>query len=328
MRIPAFSLHLIDILDVTIVTFLIYQLFLLIRGTRAIQILQGVGILVAVMFLARHFQLVTLSWILHYTMLGVAVALPIVFQPELRRALEQIGRGGVVTSSLARLAKEDLTKLADELVWTTSILSQTKTGALIVIEVETGLEDFIERGTKVEGEVSSKLLLSIFLPKSPLHDGAVILRGKRVMAAGCYLPLSDSPLFDQELGTRHRAAVGVTEETDSVSLIVSEETGEVSLAHRGKLTKNISEETLKKMIVSLCIPVHRRVAPQWSSILGSARSRLAWFKGVYMTSVTRGEGKQQIVVAGRWNLGKRKINKTSAVVATNNSMHDSGVARG
>lgn len=312
MRIPVFSFQWIDFLDVSIVAFLVYQLFLLIRGTRAIQILQGVGILVAVMFLARHFQLATLSWIIHYTMLGVAVALPIVFQPELRRALEQIGRGGVVTSSLAKLAKEDLARLSDELVWTASILSQTKTGAIIVIEGETGLEDFIERGTKVGGDVSSKLLLSIFLPKSPLHDGAVIIRGKRVMAAGCYLPLSESPLFDQELGTRHRAAVGVTEETDSIVLIVSEETGQITLAHRGKLTRNISEETLKKMIVSLCAPVRRRVAPQWSSILGGARSRLAWFKGVYMTSVARGDSKQQIVVAGRWNLGKRKIRDNSA----------------
>lgn len=268
MQFPVLSFNWVDFLDILIVAFLIYQSFLLIRGTRAIQILQGVGILVAIMFLARHIQLMTIYWLLHYAMVGVVVALPIVFQPELRRALEQLGRGGVVASSLARLAREDLTKLVDELVWTTSILSQTKTGALIVVERETGLEDLIERGTRVEGEASSKLLLSIFLPKSPLHDGAVVIRGKRVMAAGCYLPLSDNPSFDMRLGTRHRAAVGVTEETDALSLVVSEESGGIALAYRGKLTRDLTEETLKKMLMALCVPIKRKAVPPFISVLG------------------------------------------------------------
>lgn len=268
MQFPVLSFNWVDFLDILIVAFLIYQSFLLIRGTRAIQILQGVGILVAIMFLARHIQLMTIYWLLHYAMVGVVVALPIVFQPELRRALEQLGRGGVVVSSLARLAREDLTKLVDELVWTTSILSQTKTGALIVVERETGLEDLIERGTRVEGEASSKLLLSIFLPKSPLHDGAVVIRGKRVMAAGCYLPLSDNPSFDMRLGTRHRAAVGVTEETDALSLVVSEESGGIALAYRGKLTRDLTEETLKKMLMALCVHIKRKAVPPFISVLG------------------------------------------------------------
>lgn len=271
MGIPTPPFQWKDIFDITIVTFLVYQLFILIKGTRAIQILQGVGILVGVMFIAYYLKLVTLYWLLHYAMVGVAVALPIVFQPELRRALEHLGRGGVVAASLASFAKEDLAKLVDEIAWTTSILSQTKTGALIVIERETGLEDFIERGTKVEGEVSSKLLLSIFLPKSPLHDGAVIIRGKRVMAAGCYLPLSDNPWGEDDLGTRHKAAVGITEETDAVVVIVSEETGSLSLAHRGKLTKNLTEDTLKKMIMALCSSLRRKVTVPTFTIIKEGR---------------------------------------------------------
>lgn len=242
-----------DFLDIVLVAVFLYLCFSLIKGTRAVQILQGVGVLLSIMFISYLIQLDTVYWILRYSLFTIAVAIPIVFQPELRRALGAIGRGGLFTSTKTALDKETIVKIVDEISWTASILSQAKIGALMVIEKETGMEEFIETGTRVNGEVSSKLLLSIFMPKSPLHDGAVILRGNKVVAASCYLPLSENVPSSREnlLGTRHRAAIGITEQTDAVVVIVSEETGAISLARNGKLTKQLGEETLKKVLTSV-----------------------------------------------------------------------------
>lgn len=242
-----------DVVDIAFVAILFYFLFLLIKGTRAVQILQGVGVLLLLLLLSYYLKLHTIYWLLHYSLYGIVVALPIVFQPELRRALGFIGRGGVFGTALEKLGREDVVKIVDEIVWTTSILSQTKTGALICIERETGLEEYIETGTKVNGEISFKLLLSIFMPKSPLHDGAVILRGQKVVAAGCYLPLSENVGIapEKHYGTRHRAALGLTEQTDALVVVVSEETGKVSVANHGKLTRDLDEETLRKVLHSL-----------------------------------------------------------------------------
>lgn len=240
----------LDAIDILIVAFLLYELLIVIQGTRAVQILQGLAVLLLAKAGSYYFHLATLNWILDYLMLSIAVALPIVFQPELRRALEQLGRGGVVAAALPRPKREEIARLIDEMTWATVILSQTKTGALMVVERETGLADFIEKGTKVEGEVSSKLLLSIFLPKSPLHDGAVIIRGTKVMAAGCYLPLSDNPWIEKSQGSRHRAALGITEETDALVLVVSEETGEIAMAKEGKFIRNLDEAGVKNFLLT------------------------------------------------------------------------------
>lgn len=256
----------LDALDILVVAFLIYELLVVIKGTRAVQILQGIAILLLAKVASFYLHLNALNWALDYLMLGIAVALPIVFQPELRRALEQLGRGGVVAAALPRLRREEVTRFIDEMTWATVILSQTKTGALLVIERETGLEDFIEKGTKVEGEVSSKLLLSIFIPKSPLHDGAVIIRGVRVMAAGCYLPLSDNPWLEKGLGSRHRAALGITEETDALVLVVSEETGEISMAKEGKLIRNLDEGGVKNFLLTYLLASPAKTAtPIWKT---------------------------------------------------------------
>jgi len=242
-----------DFLDVLLVAIFLYLFFSLIKGTRAVQIIQGVSVLLLILLASYLLKLDTVFWLLRYSLFTIAVAIPIVFQPELRRALGAIGSGGVFPSQLMELGRETIAKIADEISWTASILSQAKIGALIVIERETGLEEFIETGTRVNGEISSKLLLSIFMPKSPLHDGAVILRGNKVVSASCYLPLSENVPQSREspLGTRHRSAIGLTEQTDAVVIVVSEETGAISVSRNGKLTRQMGEETLKKVLVSI-----------------------------------------------------------------------------
>ena len=242
-----------DVVDVLIVAIFLYAFFTLIKGTRAVQIIQGVGVLLVIMLMSYLLKLEALYWLLRYSMITIAVAIPIVFQPELRRALGAIGRGGMFPSQVSALGSEVIARIADEISWTASILSQTKLGALIVIERETGLQEFIETGVVVDGEVSSKLLLSIFMKGSPLHDGAVILRGSKVVAASCYLPLSEEvpSMARTDLGTRHRAAIGITEQTDSVVVVASEETGSISLCRNGKLKRNLSPEVLKKLLISL-----------------------------------------------------------------------------
>lgn len=242
-----------DIVDIVLVAVVLYLFFLLIKGTRAVQIIQGVGVLLFILLISYLLKLEALFWLLKYSLITIAVAIPIVFQPELRRALGAIGRGGVFLSTAPVIDKESVARISDEISWAAGILSQAKIGALIIIERETGLQEFVETGVQVSGNISSKLLLSIFMPKSPLHDGAVILRGAKVVAASCYLPLSaDTPgSAKSDLGTRHRAALGISEQTDAVALIVSEETGDISIARNGKLSQIEDEEKLKKFLVSL-----------------------------------------------------------------------------
>jgi diadenylate cyclase len=242
-----------DAADILIVAAFLYTFFSLIRGTRAVQIIQGAGFLLLIMLASYLLKLEALYWLLRYSLITIAVAVPIVFQPELRRALGTIGRGSVFPVSMRPFGADSIARIADEISWTATILSQTKIGALIVIERDTGLQEFIETGVIVEGDISSKLLLSIFMKGSPLHDGAVILRENKVVAASCYLPLSENVpnVSKSELGTRHRAAIGITEQTDAVVVVVSEETGGISLCRNGKLKRSLNPETLKKLLISL-----------------------------------------------------------------------------
>lgn len=251
-----------DIADIAVVAIFLYYFLLLIRGTRAVQILQGLVVLLVFQAVFYQLKLQAAYFVLRGLVLSIVVALPIVFQPELRRALMQLGARSIV-SPFQHVSRDVLVKIIDEIAWAASILSQTKYGALIVIERETGLEEFIETGVKVNGEVSSKLLLSIFIPRSPLHDGAAIVRGDKVVAASCYLPLSEVPPVYKErsYGTRHRAAIGLTEQTDAIVVVVSEETGYVSIAKNGLLHTNIDEETLKRTLLTLCAPASRPTPP-------------------------------------------------------------------
>lgn len=243
-------------IDILLLAFLFYYVFLLIKGTRAVQIIQGVFVILLVMLLSYYFKLKAIYWLLQRVILALAVAIPIIFQPELRRALEHIGRRGKVFSiPVYKFGRFELTRLIDEVTWACELLSQSRTGALIVFERETGLEEFIETGVRINAEVTSKLLVSIFLHQSPLHDGAAVIRAGKLLAASCYLPLTENIRLTMEgfLGSRHRAAIGISEQTDAVVIVVSEESGKVSIARGGRLTKNLSEDQLKKVLNSFLI---------------------------------------------------------------------------
>jgi diadenylate cyclase len=245
-----------DFIDIAATSVLIYYVLLLIRGTRAVQILTGVLVLVGLLGLADALHLFLLGAILQLLVVGAAVSLPIVFQPELRRALEQIGRGGLLhigedTSEWMREEDESIVTIARAAF----LLSRNRLGGLIVIEQQSGLKEFVESGTLLQAKLSAELLLAIFMPRSPLHDGAVIVREHLIEAAGCFLPLAEQPLSERRVGTRHRAAVGLTEQTDAVVVVISEESGSISIAREGKLSRPIEEEArLAKVLLAVTRP--------------------------------------------------------------------------
>lgn len=231
-----------DIIDILIVTYIMYQLILLVRGTRAVQLLKGILFLVVIWAVSTWFDLYTLKWLMNQMFTFGVVAIFIIFQPELRRALEQLGRGKLFGRSSAD--DEEINKLIGEMIKALNYLSRRKIGALVVFERETGLNEYTESGIKTQAVVSSELLINIFIPNTPLHDGAVIIQNKQIASAACYLPLSENPFISKELGTRHRAAIGVSEVTDAVTVVVSEETGQISLAINGQVVRDIKEESL------------------------------------------------------------------------------------
>ncbi|MBB3131845.1 diadenylate cyclase [Paenibacillus rhizosphaerae] len=231
-----------DIIDIAIVTYIIYQVILLVRGTRAVQLLKGILVLVIIWALSTWFDLYTLKWLMNQIFNFGILAIFIIFQPELRRALEQLGRGKMFGRSSAE--DEQLNKLIGEVIKAVNYLARRKIGALIVFERETGLNEYTESGIPMQSMVSSQLLINIFIPNTPLHDGAVIIQNQQIAAAACYLPLSENPFISKELGTRHRAAIGISEVGDAVSIVVSEETGQISLAINGQVVRDIKEESL------------------------------------------------------------------------------------
>jgi len=231
-----------DIIDITIVSYIIYKLILLVRGTKAVQLLKGIFVLVGTWAISTWFNLYTLKWLMNQMFTFGVVTVLIIFQPELRRALEQLGRGKLFARS--SVVERDVSERIGELIKAVNYMAKRKIGALIVFERSTGLSDYIESGIRMESMISSELLMNIFIPNAPLHDGAVIVRGNLIMAAGCYLPLSENPFISKELGTRHRAGIGISEVCDAVSVIVSEETGQVSLAVGGMIVRDIKEESL------------------------------------------------------------------------------------
>ncbi|HHV65483.1 MAG TPA: TIGR00159 family protein [Peptococcaceae bacterium] len=236
------------IIDITVVTVIFYQILMLIKGTRAVQLLKGLFVLLAFSLLSKQLGLTTLTWMLDKFWTMLLVALPIVFQPELRRALERLGRGKFITMHPTTTTSEEYKKLIEELVRCSQVLSQNRIGALIVIEKDTGIQEYVETGVKIDGVVSSEFLINIFIPKSPLHDGAVIIRGDRVAAAGCFLPLTQNQNLEKDLGTRHRAALGLSEVSDALIIIISEETGIISAAKNGHLTRFLDEKGLRDLL--------------------------------------------------------------------------------
>ncbi|HEV2282684.1 MAG TPA: diadenylate cyclase CdaA [bacterium] len=248
-----FPLRIWDLLDILVVAFVVYQILMLIRGTRAVQLVTGLGLLFLAYIVSRWLGLYTLQWLLSYVGLVVPIALLVLFQPELRRMLEQLGRGSVLLVGYTPhgLDREAAIRLVNDVARAARILGSRKIGALIVLERRVGLEDFIETGIRVDAIVTVQLLISVFFPNTPLHDGAVIIRGNRLVAAGCLLPLSERPGLIRPLGTRHRAAIGLTEVTDALAVVVSEETGTISLAVEGRLDRGLTEEELKARLLAL-----------------------------------------------------------------------------
>lgn len=233
-----------DVVDIVATSVLIYYLLLLIRGTRAVQILTGVLVLIALLGVASVLHLLLLGTILRLIVVGAAVTLPIVFQPELRRALEQLGRGRFFRPlEIESAAHRPDDKMMATLAQAAFLLSRNKYGGLIVIEQHTGLKEFAESGTVLNAALSAELLLALFVPRSPLHDGAAIVCENVIEAAGCLLPLAERSLAERRIGTRHRAALGISEQTDAVVIVVSEETGAISVARDGKLSRPIEEES-------------------------------------------------------------------------------------
>ena len=225
-----------SLLDVALVTVIIYTALRLFRGTQAVQLLRGVLIVALfIALLSLVADLPAFSWLLRNSVPMVLVAIPVIFQPELRRALERLGRSSPLLNR-----KGDSTRMQsviNEVVKAVDGMAQRRTGALIVFHGVTGLGDVIERGVRVDGELSSELLATIFFPNTPLHDGAVIVQGDRVVAASCVLPLTDRELSDSQMGTRHRAAIGVSEQSDALVVVVSEETGRISVARNGRIIR-------------------------------------------------------------------------------------------
>lgn len=266
-----------DAIDILATSVLIYYLLILIRGTRAVQIMLGLLTLVIVLAVSNLLHLLVLTTIMQYLLLGTAVTLPIVFQPELRRALEQIGRGRIFQHGPG-----DDEAIAVQLVGTVAAaafrLAREGLGALIVIEGQTGLREYVESGTALDAKLSTELLLAIFNKFSPLHDGAVIVRDLIVEGAGCFLPLSENQIVaERHLGTRHRAAIGLTEQTDAVVVIVSEETMTIAVARAGRLSVRIDDEERLRKVLEACIRPRRRAhaaePPAWITNLLTRISR-------------------------------------------------------
>ncbi len=232
---------LINIADVLLVWFVFYKLFTIIKGTKAVQLLKGIFVLIIARYLTEYFGLNTLLWMMDQVLMFGFLAIIIIFQPELRRALEQIGRGRLFARTMMQ-EEEERDRLIEAFVKSVSYMAKRRIGALISIEKETGLSEYIETGTGMDSLITSELLINIFIPNTPLHDGAVIIQRNRIAAAGCYLPLSESAFISKELGTRHRAAIGISEVTDAVTIIVSEETGAVSLTANGDIDRNLDME--------------------------------------------------------------------------------------
>jgi len=240
-----------DVLDILIVAFIFYKILEFIKETRAQQLIKGLLVLVVAFFLSDIFNLYALNWLLRGTMTVGAIALVVVFQPELRRALEYVGRSKIVKAPFGQLDKDKAQAIINEFVRAAITCSNNKTGVLIVLERETPLTEIAETGTEINADISAQLIGNIFYEGAPLHDGAVIIRGDKIYAAGCVLPLTNNKNLNKSLGTRHRAGIGITENSDAISLIVSEETGIISMAVDGKLTRFLDEKAIERNLLHL-----------------------------------------------------------------------------
>ena len=244
------SVGITDVLDIAIITFLVYKLLGFIRETRAEQLAKGLLLLVVATVLSKWMHLYTLHWLLSGLISAGLVAIVVIFQPELRRALEYLGRSRI-TNIFGEVDKEEAKRIVGQFVEAVDSMSASRTGALIVIEREILLNDIVETGTVIDSQITAQMIGTIFYEGTPLHDGAVIVRGDKLYAAGCVLPLTQNKELNKELGTRHRAGIGITENSDALVIIVSEETGIISIAQNGKLTRFLDGKTIEKKLLNL-----------------------------------------------------------------------------
>ncbi|HAF31652.1 MAG TPA: TIGR00159 family protein [Anaerovibrio sp.] len=241
-----------DVVDILIVAVILYKVYEMLQDTRAITLLKGLIVLMIVTLLAGFLELHVISWLLQKTVTLLFVALPIVFQPELRRALERLGQGRFLGLD-QYLDVEEANSLTNEIDKAVFNMADKKIGALLVIEKNVGINEIIDTGIKIEGLITTEFLMNVFIPNTPLHDGAAVVRGKRLVAAGCYLPLTENRSLSSELGTRHRAAIGLSEQCDAVIIIVSEETGVVSVAENGRIERYMTHDSLRQRIRPLFV---------------------------------------------------------------------------
>ena len=253
-----------SVLDIFVVSCAIYFVLSLIQGTTAVMVVRGIAFVLLIgSGLAYVFNLTVLTWLLRNSIPALIIGIPVLFQPELRRALEHLGRAGAWLPHASGSETSEAARVSDILAVAARRLSERRWGALIVLEGETALGEYVQTGVEIDGALSVELLLNIFFPNSPLHDGAVIVRGDRIIAAGCVLPLSEAPGRVVHLGTRHRAAIGITEATDAMSVVVSEESGRISLANKGVLQPNLDEAKLRKVLGILHRPFAADPLPAW-----------------------------------------------------------------
>ena len=236
----------INLIDILVIWFLIYELMVLVRGTRAVQLFKGIIIIIVVKLISWYIGLTTVSWVMDQIINWGVIAMVVIFQPEIRRGLEHLGRGTMFTRTKTENEEEEA--LITQLDQAIQYMSKRRIGALIAIEMDTGLEEYIETGIPLDAEVTGALLINTFIPNTPLHDGAVIIKGGRIAVAAAYLPLSDSKLIPKELGTRHRAAVGISEVTDALTIVISEETGGVSITKDNELIRDMTQENYLKFL--------------------------------------------------------------------------------
>jgi diadenylate cyclase len=239
----SFNFTLADVIDIVIVSYLLYRFFFIVKGTLAVQMFAGIFLILITFFGAQHFGLFTIQWILQNFLNFWIVALLIIFQPELRRTLTEVGQFGL----FRRKRLQDVRRL-DEIIKATAAMAESKTGAIIVLERDTGLRTYREKGSVLNADISSELFRTIFYPENPLHDGAVIVSEGKIASAACFLPLSKNPQLGKAAGSRHRAAIGITEESDALVIVVSEETGKLSLAIDGKLQADLKIDMLRQIL--------------------------------------------------------------------------------
>lgn len=244
--------YIASIVDILVVWYFLYKIFMVVRGTKAVQLINGIFIILILRGIAELLGLRTLGWLMSQIIDWGFLAIIVIFQPEIRRALEQLGRGRIFTRAKQKEV-EIQTELVNSIAQASEYMAKRRIGALITIARETGMDDYIETGIQMNAKVTSELLINTFIPNTPLHDGAVIIQNDEIKAAACYLPLSESPFISKDLGTRHRAAIGISEVTDSITVVISEETGEISLTNNGELHRDLTIAELKDMLASRLI---------------------------------------------------------------------------